>query len=71
MSPNQSPQVKKENIEKSHEPSKARKLEAALIISFQKSFDIQEFPTGDIVPKCKALLLCRLSARALAQVAIR
>lgn len=55
------PRLKKEKIEEVHGRSKARKLLAALIISFQEPFDIQEFPTGNSVSKRKALILCRLS----------
>lgn len=44
-----------------HEPSKGRKLVGVIIISFQESFDIQEFPTGNIVSKYKPLMFYKVS----------
>lgn len=52
-----SPKEKKKKMSVNH--VKERKLVGVLISSFQESFHIQEFPTGNIVSKCKAPIFCK------------
>lgn len=47
-----------------HEPSK-EKLVGALIISFQESLDIQEFPVGNILSQCRTLIFFKDSLEGL------